>query len=151
LDAFAEQSYAEDGRAVIGMQRRMEVPFSFQASTLFKQVPQLRFVWWGKCVTSYDGYQIPLSAEMDGSWALAVDTTAQGTKLGGFAVLTLSNGRTFTYQISGTYDERRQRGVLRLVGTNEAVKSRVTLWVEGNELVLTKVTGRILGQSLSFP
>ncbi len=105
----------------------------------------------GKCVTAYLGDQVPLLAGMDGTWSLAVDTTAVGNKLSGSAVLTLSNGRSFSYEVQGTFNDTRQTGVLRLAGISDALKTYLILTVAGQEMALTKLRGRVLGQTLRLP
>ena len=76
---------------------------------------------------------------------------AEGSKLTGQAVLTLSTGRRFDYQISGTENLKRGSAILRLKGINEATTSSLTLYTQGVDQTLLKLQGRLLGQKLKVP
>jgi hypothetical protein len=103
-------------------------------------------IFGGKCDTGYDGYELHLPPGMDGTWWLATDFGQIGNKLMGQATLTLSTGRTFTYQLTGTQNPKRGTAVLRLKGINDAAKSSFTL---NTSVWVTKVQGRLLGQKLN--
>jgi hypothetical protein len=103
----------------------------------------------GKCSTSYDGFELALQPGMDGTWRLDVDVSPTGNKLNGQAVLTLSTGRSFIYQILGTQNVKRGSAILRLKGINEATTSFLTLYTQGGDQTLVKLQGRLLGQKLN--
>jgi hypothetical protein len=80
-----------------------------------------------------------------------MDITASGNKLIGQATLVLSNNRSFAYEVAGAYNSSTAKGVLRLKGTGDASKTRVTLTTMGADLQVTKVGGKLLGQNLKWP
>jgi hypothetical protein len=88
---------------------------------------------------------------MDGTWQLDLDlSSTTGNKLTGQAVVTLSTGRTFSYQVSGIQNVKRGSAILRLKGIGEATTSSLTLYTQGVDQTLVKLQGRLLGQKLNF-
>jgi hypothetical protein len=93
---------------------------------------------------------------MTGDWTL--DTTITNNvdkvdKLGGTGTLTLSNGRTFTYQITGSYSEKSELAKLKLAGARGTAAAGTSLsLITTNagageaEMTLTTLKGKILGQ-----
>ena len=104
----------------------------------------------GHCMTTTNTITFPLPAGMDGNWTLNVKTIGVANTLTGTATLTLSTGRTLTYQLRGRYASRSQNGVLVLTGRNNAVGSFLVLRTQGANLSLVKLYGRVLGQRLSW-
>jgi len=105
----------------------------------------------GRCNTSVQGIDLALDPAMDGTWQVDVDLDAAGSKLTGQAVLTLSTGRSFDYQVSGTQNVKRDTAILRLKGMNAATTSSLTLYTQGVDQTLVKLQGRLLGQKLKVP
>lgn len=103
------------------------------------------------CVEINDGSELPLPDGMTGDWTLTLNLTASGTDLAGTATLTLSNGRTLSYQITGRYDSTKQTAKLGLAGYGEATGSKFSLTTLGQELNLLAIKGRVLGQKIKFP
>jgi hypothetical protein len=100
----------------------------------------------GKCTTSTDGYELPLAPSMDGTWSLDLDLVNDGKNINGTAALILSTGRTLDYQVSGVTNAARASAVLHLKGINEASRTSLLLSTHGDELALTKIFGKVLGQ-----
>jgi len=65
------------------------------------------------------------------------------------AVVTLSTGRSFTYQVIGAHNVKRGSTILRLKGINEATTSFLNLYTQGDGQTLVKLPGRLLGQKLN--
>jgi hypothetical protein len=87
-----------------------------------------------------------LPGGMDGDWSLDTDITTNGTKLAGTGTLTLSNDRTLTYLISGTYNTQTEVAKLKLTGQGAALKTSFSLSTQGTNMVLTAIKGKVLGQ-----
>ena len=92
-----------------------------------------------------------LPAGMTGDWTLDTDITTNGTKLAGTGTLTLSNGRTLEYQISGSYNTQTEVAKLKLVGEGDATKTSLSLTTQGANMDLTALKGKVLGQKPVFP
>jgi len=105
----------------------------------------------GRCSTSVQGIDLALDPAMDGTWQLDIDLAAAVSKLTGQAVLTLSTGRRFDYQVLGTQNVKRGTAILRLKGMGEATTSSLTLYTQGVDQTLVKLQGRLLGQKLKVP
>ncbi len=96
-----------------------------------------------------------LPAGVNGDWTLETDiTSTNADKLAGTGTVTLSNDRTFTYTLSGTYKATTETAKLKLIGaTNEvgyAVGSSLSLTTTGTNMVLQTLKGKVLGQSPAF-
>ena len=106
----------------------------------------------GHCTTVREQTLIPLAPEMNGQWSLAIDfTKTNKTRLTGRAIVTLSNGRSLNYHLSGSYSSRKQSSVLNLKGQGDAAGSQLLLSTVGTVFRLNKVRGRLLGQAVKFP
>ena len=105
----------------------------------------------GKCVTSTQGYSIPLPDGMDGTWTLDINIAADGNKLAGTGAITLSNGRVLSYQIKGSYNTKSQVAKLKLVGQGDATGTSLSLTTQGTGMDLTSLKGKVLGQKPTFP
>jgi hypothetical protein len=105
----------------------------------------------GKYVSTAEADEMSLPDGMNGDWSLILDTTAEGRKVTGTATITLSNGRTLSYQVSGSYNTTSQVAKLKLVGEGDATGSSLSLATHGTGMDLTALKGKVLGQSLTFP
>ncbi len=104
-----------------------------------------------KCLTQYGEVELPLPDGMTGDWSLDIDFTASGNVLTGTGTITLSNSRELGYQVTGSYNATTQTSKLRLVGTGEALGTRLSVTTQGTDMALTQLKGKVLGQKLSFP
>ncbi|MGD0059995.1 MAG: hypothetical protein ABSD58_11310 [Verrucomicrobiia bacterium] len=105
----------------------------------------------GSCETTPEDAGLLLPDDVTGDWTLETDISAEGKKLSGTGTLTLSNGRTFTYQITGSYNTRSQVAKLKLVGEGDATGTSLSLTTEGTGMELTALKGKVLGQTPTFP
>ena len=90
---------------------------------------------------------------MTGDWTLDTSITNNVDKLGGTGTLTLSNGRTFTYQITGSYSDKKEVAKLKLVGARGSAAAGTSLSLTTTNagageaaMTLTTLKGKILGQ-----
>jgi len=88
---------------------------------------------------------------MNGDWTLDTSIAAGGDKLTGTGILTLSNGRMLSYQITGSYKTTSEIAKLKLVGVGEAARTSFSLATQGTNMVLTALKGKVLGQKPAFP
>jgi hypothetical protein len=92
---------------------------------------------------------VPVPAGMDGSWTAQMNIIPL-QKLGGSALITLSNGRALPTHLNGSYSASSALANVKLTGINEAtgVSANVKFIssVEGTELQSLK--GKILGQTV---
>jgi hypothetical protein len=100
----------------------------------------------GQCVTDTQHYSIALPQGMNGGWTLASDIAANGNKLAGTGTITLSNGRTLSYQIIGSYNTKSQIAKLKLIGTGDAKGTSLSLTTQGTGMTLVTLKGKVLGQ-----
>lgn len=103
------------------------------------------------CESVTEGFSLPLPAGMNGDWTLTTYMGSDGSKLSGTAALTLSNGRTLSYQITGSYNARTEVATLKLVGLGAAKGTSFSLTTQGSDMVLSALKGKVLGQKLNFP
>jgi len=86
---------------------------------------------------------------MNGSWDL--DLTVQsvkGTKVVVAATVTLSNGRTLTMTGVGAYTPKTDLTKVTLAGsTLDSKGTQLTLTVQGSDLAIVSMTGKLLGQT----
>jgi len=94
---------------------------------------------------------IPLPEGMNGDWTLDIDIVAEGNRLEGYGTITLSSGRELDYEVTGIYDPQSQSSKLKFVADRNAAGSSLSLTIQGPEMSLTHLRGRILGQKLGFP
>jgi len=91
-----------------------------------------------------------LPGGMDGDWQLDTTITNAVDKLSGTGTLTLSNGREFTYAITGTFKPMTGVAKLKLAGAGAALGTSFQLTTEGTNMDLTALKGKILGQKPTF-
>ncbi len=87
-----------------------------------------------------------LPANMNGTWALTLNLATSNKVITGTASAELSNGRTLDFNVNGTAAKR----VLRLQGTGEAARTKLTVNVSTNG-ELRSLKGKLFGQTLVFP
>ena len=92
-----------------------------------------------------------LPGGMDGDWQLDTAITNAVNKLSGTGTLTLSNGRDFTYQITGNFNTKTGVAKLRLKGEGAALGTSISMTTEGTNMDLTVLTGKVLGQKPTGP
>ena len=92
-----------------------------------------------------------LPSGMTGDWTLTNDITVADNKLTGTGTLTLSNGRFFTYVITGSYNTKTEVAKLKLAGEGTALKTSLSLTTEGTNMDLTVLKGKVLGQKPTVP
>jgi hypothetical protein len=90
-----------------------------------------------------------LPAGMTGNWTLQNDITTGGDSPAGTATLTLSNGRAFAYNITGSV--RGDVAKLKLVGTGDAAGTSISMTTTGSVMDVTVLKGKVLGQKLALP
>jgi len=105
----------------------------------------------GRCETTTQSSQAALPSGMTGDWDLEIDLVPQAAKLTGTAVVTLSNGRTLSYSVTGHYNAKLQLTVLSLTGQGNAHGTFLSVTASGPNLSLTKLSGSVLGQKLKWP
>src|SRR4051794_13815800 len=89
---------------------------------------KLKFCMVGeKCTTSDVTTDVQIPQPMDGTWAIDMDISGAGNKLSGQATVVLSSSRSFSYTVSGVYNPTTTKGVLRMKGTGDASRTRITL------------------------
>jgi hypothetical protein len=91
-----------------------------------------------------------LEPGMTGDWALSITLEPVADQLTGSAVLTLSNGRAFTYSARGHFYPLRNLAVLTLTGTGDGTGTSVTLTALGSQMNLNTLTANVLGQKVKF-
>jgi PKD repeat protein len=104
----------------------------------------------GNCVTDAQGVDLPLPEGMTGLWTLDTEISTAGDKLSGTGTLTLSNGRLFTYQITGDHNSESQLSKLKLVGLDKALGTSLSLTTSGSGMELTGLKGNVLGQKPQY-
>jgi len=104
-----------------------------------------------QCQTTVVSVTYTLPADMTGNWTLDTDLTATGKKLSGTGTLTLSNDRSLTYLITGSYNTKSEVAKLKLVGQGDAVGTSFSLSTQGTNMVLTTLKGKVLGQTPKIP
>jgi hypothetical protein len=104
----------------------------------------------GKCVTEAGTETSPLPPTMNGDWTLDTGITAAGDTLTGTGTLTLSNARSLSYQIDGSYSTKTQVAKLKLVGTGDAAGTSLLVTTFGVAMELTSLKGKVLGQKPTF-
>jgi hypothetical protein len=92
-----------------------------------------------------------LPSGMTGDWTLTNDITVVANKLTGTGTLTLSNGRAFTYAITGSFNTSTGVAKLKLAGQGAALKTSLSLTTEGANMDLTALKGKVLGQKPTAP
>jgi len=104
-----------------------------------------------KCETVPTDGVVDLPSGVSGDWTLDTDLAAIGDELSGTGLITLSNGRTLTYEVSGKYDEKTGDAKLKLTGQGEAERTSLSIVTHGTEMDLTELKGKVLGQKPLFP
>src|SRR5439155_456169 len=91
-----------------------------------------------------------LPVEATGAWNLSLNISTNRAKYAGSAAITLSNGKSFPLLASGTYSPKTDisRLLLRGTGTNSGISLSLTGSSTNGEVVIQKLTGHALGQTL---
>ena len=101
------------------------------------------------CQSGNGPQQFDLPADADGTWDLVMDIQNSNGKLGGNASAVLSNGRALPLSLKGQYASKNDITKLNLKG------SAGTLTLQANAvpsaIALQKVTGKLLGQTVTLP
>ena len=101
------------------------------------------------CQSGNGSQQFDLPPDADGTWDLVTDIQNNNSKLAGNASAVLSNGRMLPLSLNGQYASKSDMTKLNLKG------SAGTLTIQANAvpaaLVLQKVKGKLLGQTVSLP
>jgi hypothetical protein len=91
-----------------------------------------------------------LPVDMDGSAELSMDVSQiAGTKLGGTAVLTLSNGDEYNFNTKGKYNAKKELDTFTLTGVGKPSPGKFTIVINDNTSNLNLLKGKSLGQSLT--
>ena len=93
--------------------------------------------------TSFDEL---LPENMDGSAMLNFNCTSSGTKISGTGDMTLSNGESYGFSLSGKYNVKSDETNLTLKGNTKG--SSLKLKVDGSDGHIKTLTGTMLGQKL---
>lgn len=89
-------------------------------------------------------FSLGLPAGMDGSWELMLNVIPLGKKLGGTAVITLSNNRTLGFDLSGKTSGGASQANLKGTGGSEPSHLNITFDEESAGVE----NGEVLGQAL---
>ena len=89
--------------------------------------------------------EVMLNADMTGAWQLSLDVTTTGKAIAGNATVTLSNGRTLTFAVSGR--KRTSKCSLRLTGNGDAAGAKLSVTTDP-DFGMKKASGRLLGQTI---
>lgn len=91
-----------------------------------------------------------LTSELgDGTWTLQITFgTANVNKLSGTASVTLNSGQVYPFSFTGTYNPKTQESKLNLKGIDAGKGSLLQVTLDGTDL--TRITGRVSGQSVSI-
>ena len=95
---------------------------------------------------------LDLPVDMDGSWDLTVNTTTNGTKVTGTGQLTLSNGTTYGFSVTGSYATKTDLAKLTLKGgtANKAMSANVTANFSSAGMNVKMLKGKALGQNITY-
>ena len=87
---------------------------------------------------------------VDGSWQLDLGVQTTVKKLSGTSTITLSNGRTLNFATGGSYSPTTDFSKVKLNGTGTSAGSKLNLLGLGDGMGLYQVTGKVLGQTISY-
>lgn len=104
----------------------------------------------GHCESKTAAYQVSLPAGMTGNWNLEITLRAQGNKLAGSGLVSLSNGRALNYSLNGRYNPKTQVSTLHWIGTGETQGTAMVTTFAGPQMILKTLTGSVLGQKLKY-
>ena len=102
------------------------------------------------CETIGTNTTLTLPANMNGSWTLTLNVQTTGSSVTGTATVTLSNNRELSYDVTGSYSSSTGLSKLKLKGTGGAVRSSLSVTVNGAGNVQT-LKGKLFGQPVAFP
>ena len=94
---------------------------------------------------------VALPPGMNGNGQLQADVLLTGNRFSGTATVTLSNGRTVDFNVTGTYAPRTDKTKLKLTGTGASAGSNLRWDGVGEHLQSGVLAGKILGQSTRIP
>ena len=95
-------------------------------------------------------FPITTSDPTEGDWTLSLEVTNANHRVIGTAVATLSNHRTVSFTVQGSFSEKKGLHRLRLRGADEAKGVGLTLTANA-EMELQSLNGRLFGQRLRLP
>lgn len=148
IQGYATGTY--DGRSISAQHSgTLKGTISAPTHQLILEIKDRLCVYGSKCTTTTQGFSLDLGDKMDGSWDLELELARVYNKVSGAAKIKVSTGRAFPYLVSGSANARTGSLTLRLTGTGEAQKTSFVVSLE-NETV-TKVSGKLLGQSVKLP
>jgi hypothetical protein len=90
---------------------------------------------------------VPLPAGMDGSWGLQLNLLPLN-RVSGSGLIVLSNGRTLSANVSGSYNSRTDKTKVQVTCINENRGSSVNVGFEDGGGVINSVSGNIFGQTV---
>lgn len=90
-------------------------------------------------------FQTSLPNGKNGTWELAMDVTPTGSKYNGGGTMTLSNGRSISLRVTGTYTKATGVSKLTLKGTG--VNLTLSGVLQNEQITVQKLTGKALGQT----
>ena len=79
-------------------------------------------------------------------WHLDMTLASTGTKVKGTAAVSLDNGRSFPFNVNGTYSAKTGTSKLTLTGTGIGKGATLTVNMAGNNI--TGISGKLLGQQV---
>jgi len=95
----------------------------------------------------------PIDPDMTGGWDLSVNLSTNRTAYSGTAAILLSNGRSFPLAANGSYAVKTDLSKLSLKGIelNRAITLSLTTSSTDGQMIVGKLSGKVLGQKLRFP
>lgn len=95
---------------------------------------------------------IDLPYDMDGSWDLGVNVTANKTKLTGTGRITLSNGSVYDFSVNGTYTPKTDVSKLTLKGmpANKAMNASIVANCGNSQMNVKTLKVKALGQTIAY-
>jgi hypothetical protein len=84
----------------------------------------------------------------DGSWTLDLNIVPTGNKLSGTGSIHFANGKSFAFELVGSYSPRSQKSKVLLKGTGASKGASLVLSLVGPQTGVERMSGRVGGQSV---
>ncbi len=107
---------------------------------------QVRVSALGHTQKATEIFEKSLPEDMDGASLLSLSCAANGKKIGGTADMTLSNGESYGFSVSGKYNAKTDACTLSLKGNTRG--PRLKLKVDGSDGNINILVGKVAGQKL---
>ena len=95
---------------------------------------------------------MPIAADVDGSWDLSVDLTGDARgRITGTGSADVSGGDSFGFTLSGTYTAKRNQATLTVKpdANSKGLSLKLTVQPTGDSLDLQKLSGTVMGQKVA--